>query len=40
MPGRSWDDLETFFAGVGLEVVRRDRAPGDHGHGLALAGPV
>jgi FkbM family methyltransferase len=31
MPGRSWADLETFFASVGLEVVRRDEHPGEQG---------
>ena len=31
MPGYSWADLETFFASVGLEVVRRDEHPGEQG---------
>jgi FkbM family methyltransferase len=31
MPGRSWADLETFFANVGLDVVRRDEHPGEQG---------
>lgn len=31
MPGRSWSDLETFFATVGLDVVRRDEHPGEQG---------
>ncbi len=31
MPGRSWADLEKFFASVGLEVVRRDEHPGEQG---------
>jgi hypothetical protein len=31
MEGRSWADLEAFFGGVGLEVVRRDIHPGEQG---------
>ena len=31
MEGRSWADLETFFGGVGLELVRRDVLPGEQG---------
>ena len=31
MPGRSWADLEKFFASVGLDVVRRDQHPGEQG---------
>ena len=31
MPGRSWADLEKFFASVELKVVRRDEHPGKQG---------
>lgn len=31
MPGRSWAELESFFSGVGLEVVRRDVHPDEQG---------
>lgn len=31
MPGRSWADLESFFAAVGLDVVRRDEHPDEQG---------
>ena len=40
MPGRSWDDLETFFAGVGLEVARRDPSTDHLGTAWLSRGPV
>lgn len=40
MPGRSWADLEDFFAGVGLDVVRRDQHPGEQGMAWLSRSPL
>lgn len=40
MPGRSWADLEGFFAGVGLEVARRDPSTDHLGMAWLSRGPV
>jgi FkbM family methyltransferase len=40
MPGRRWDDLETFFAGVGLELARRDPSSDRLGMAWLSRGPV